>query len=119
MQVDLAIDFALIEAEAEAEGGIRGDEAEGKGKGRHNDAAGKWNGYKALEENVWKTWFSPVEEGVISRVLAMAGKGNVAEDVELGFHFCYGDSGHKHFVEPKDTGRIARVMNAVLEGCWE
>jgi hypothetical protein len=31
--------------------------------------------------------------------------------VELGWHFCYGDAGHKHFVEPRDTGLMVMIAN--------
>lgn len=33
--------------------------------------------------------------------------------VELGIHLCYGDPGHKHAVEPKDTGLMVSVANAL------
>lgn len=31
--------------------------------------------------------------------------------IELGWHFCYGDAGHKHFVEPRDTGLMVDIAN--------
>jgi len=31
--------------------------------------------------------------------------------VELGWHFCYGDAGHKHFVEPRDTRLMVDIAN--------
>jgi hypothetical protein len=37
----------------------------------------------------------------------------IPEPVELGWHFCYGDAGHKHFVEPRDTALMVRVGNAL------
>ena len=40
----------------------------------------------------------------------------VSEDVALGFHLCYGDMGHKHFVEPKDTALLVELGNAILNG---
>jgi hypothetical protein len=33
--------------------------------------------------------------------------------VEAGIHLCYGDSGHKHFCEPEDTGYLVDVANGV------
>ena len=33
--------------------------------------------------------------------------------MELGYHLCHGDSGHKHFVEPENTGWLVRVANAL------
>jgi hypothetical protein len=35
----------------------------------------------------------------------------VPADVELGLHLCYGDPGHKHVVEPKDTGLMVEFAN--------
>jgi hypothetical protein len=34
---------------------------------------------------------------------------------ELGFHFCYGDSGRKHSVDPKDTGLMVALANRLTE----
>ena len=41
---------------------------------------------------------------------------HVPEDVELGYHLCYGDAGHKHFVEPEDTTRLVEVANGISAG---
>jgi hypothetical protein len=38
----------------------------------------------------------------------------VPQSVELGFHLCYGDADHKHFIEPKSTALLVDVANAVL-----
>jgi hypothetical protein len=35
----------------------------------------------------------------------------VPSAVELGFHFCYGDSNHKHSLEPEDTRVMVEVAN--------
>src|SRR5207248_6564881 len=40
----------------------------------------------------------------------------VPEDVELGYHLCYGDAGHKHFVEPADASKLVGVANAISAG---
>jgi len=37
----------------------------------------------------------------------------IPNDVELGIHLCYGDFGAKHFIEPKDAGRMVEVANAM------
>jgi methionine synthase II (cobalamin-independent) len=36
---------------------------------------------------------------------------HVPGDVELMFHFCYGDSNHKHVIEPLDMGDMVDVAN--------
>jgi hypothetical protein len=35
----------------------------------------------------------------------------VPVDVELGLHLCYGDPGHKHMVDPKDTSIMVEFVN--------
>ncbi|MBV8055481.1 MAG: hypothetical protein JO071_09615, partial [Deltaproteobacteria bacterium] len=37
--------------------------------------------------------------------------GSVPAGVELGLHLCYGDPGHKHIYEPKDTGPAVDFAN--------
>ncbi|MDF2120260.1 hypothetical protein PY365_32340 [Roseiarcaceae bacterium H3SJ34-1] len=36
---------------------------------------------------------------------------HIPDAVELGWHFCYGDAGHKHFVEPHDTRLMVDIAN--------
>jgi methionine synthase II (cobalamin-independent) len=36
---------------------------------------------------------------------------HVPADIELMFHFCYGDSNHKHVVEPTDMGDMVDMAN--------
>lgn len=38
----------------------------------------------------------------------------VPDDVELGIHLCYGDPGHKHVVEPKDTALMVEFGNRLF-----
>ena len=38
-----------------------------------------------------------------SRILLDLGN-HVPDDIELLYHFCYGDAGHRHVVEPTDMG---------------
>ncbi|WP_250004965.1 hypothetical protein [Actinoplanes sp. M2I2] len=38
----------------------------------------------------------------------------VPPNVELGFHFCYGDVAHRHFIQPKDTGLMVELATAFL-----
>jgi hypothetical protein len=41
---------------------------------------------------------------------------HVPEDIELMFHFCYGDSNHRHVVEPTDMADMVVMANALTEG---
>jgi hypothetical protein len=36
---------------------------------------------------------------------------HVPADIELMFHFCYGDSNHKHVIEPHDMGDLVDMAN--------
>jgi hypothetical protein len=60
-----------------------------------------------LSYPLFKPWFSPVSEGIVGRLAELAKA--VDEDVELGFHFCYGDMDHAHFVEPKDISLMVQL----------
>ncbi len=37
----------------------------------------------------------------------------VPNDVELGFHLCYGDYDARHFIEPLDAGKLVGMANAL------
>jgi len=54
--------------------------------------------------------------GIIPRVLALTKAGDIAPGIEMGFHLCYGDAGHKHFAEPGDTGLMVKVAKDVIKG---
>ena len=36
---------------------------------------------------------------------------HVPADIDLMFHFCYGDAGHKHVIEPTDMGDMVEFAN--------
>ncbi len=40
----------------------------------------------------------------------------VPADVELMFHFCYGDSNHRHVVEPTDMADMVELANRLTKG---
>ena len=66
----------------------------------------------AVLEGLWPTWFENAEAGIVAMLAALGDR--VPAQVEMGYHFCYGDAGHKHFVEPKDTSLMVRIANAVF-----
>jgi hypothetical protein len=68
----------------------------------------------ALLEGVWESGFGDVEAEVTRRVTELGNA--VPESAELGFHFCYGDLGHQHFVQPRDTSVLARLASQVGAG---
>lgn len=40
----------------------------------------------------------------------------VPDEAQMGYHFCYGDAGHQHFVEPSNTEHLAWAIQTVLGG---
>jgi hypothetical protein len=84
----------------------------------HAELAIQWD--VALEMGMWEgvggpfePWFDPVEDGIVDRLVRCARA--VPNDVELGFHLCYGDFGHEHFVEPADAGNLADISQRLTE----
>ena len=50
-------------------------------------------------------------EGSITRVTELGAL--VPEPVQLGYHLCYGDPGHKHIVEPENLETSVKFSNAI------
>lgn len=59
-------------------------------------------------------WFADTQRGIETRLIRIGE--HVPADVELGYHFCYGSFGGKHFVEPKDMAAMVRLANALSRG---
>lgn len=79
----------------------------------HDELAIQWD--VAVEfgllEGAAFSYFENTKEEILERLIKL---GNwVPSDVELGYHLCYGDAEHKHFVEPKDTALLVEVANAI------
>jgi hypothetical protein len=55
--------------------------------------------------------YAPME--FLAAALARA-SGRVPADVELGLHFCYGNPGGRHIIEPDDTGLMVKFANRIL-----
>jgi hypothetical protein len=59
-------------------------------------------------------WFDNAEHGIIERLVRLGD--HIPRGVEVGYHLCYGDFAHKHFIEPKDMALMVRVANALAVG---
>ncbi len=79
----------------------------------HDQLAIQWDArYEfAMLDGGMGVWFDDVRAGVLERMLRLSRQ--VPADVELGFHLCYGDDEHGHFVEPDDAGQLVGVANAL------
>jgi hypothetical protein len=62
-----------------------------------------------LLEGTWPAHFEDVPAGVRERLARLAAI--VPRDVALGFHLCYGDFGHHHFMQPVDASTLVYVAN--------
>jgi hypothetical protein len=82
----------------------------------HDQLAVQWD--VAVEfgilEGVWPVYFSNVRDEIVERLLRLSQQ--VPNDVEMGFHLCYGDAGHQHFKQPEDTAKLVDIANAVSSG---
>ena len=58
---------------------------------------------------------SHVKENIMDQLTNRVGKllDLVPLEAEVGIHLCYGDSGHKHFCEPKDATFLANFANGI------
>ncbi len=79
----------------------------------HDQLAIQWdtNFEFGMLEGVFPVWFEDVKGGILERLLRLSRQ--VPLDVQLGYHFCYGDVQHRHFKEPADAGKLVDVANAL------
>lgn len=79
----------------------------------HGELAIQWD--VCLEifilEGIRQAYFPDKFAGCVARLVAIGNR--VPPAAELGYHFCYGDFRHKHTVEPKDTGLMVDMANAI------
>ncbi|WP_454885381.1 hypothetical protein [Sphingomonas oryzagri] len=55
--------------------------------------------------------YQPGFEGSVARLARLVDA--VDAGAEVGIHFCYGDAGAKHIVEPDDLGVVVRLIGAI------
>jgi hypothetical protein len=60
-----------------------------------------------------ETFVDRSKEGLLRRIVDLGNA--VPSDIDLGFHLCYGDPGHKHLVEPTDLGLSVELANVIVE----
>lgn len=82
----------------------------------HGELAIQWDvavEFGLLEGAAFRS-YTRVKAGIIEQLVRLGNQ--VPVDVELGYHLCYGDAGHKHFVEPEDTSKLVEVANGISAG---
>jgi hypothetical protein len=82
----------------------------------HHELAIQWD--VAVEfgilERAMASSYEEAKRGVVERLVRLGHR--VPADIELGYRLCYGDAGHKHFVEPADASKLVEVANAISAG---
>lgn len=66
-----------------------------------------------LKDPYFKAYFSPVKAGLFERLTRITKA--VDAEVQLGFHLCYGDRAHMHFVQPADAKLLVEMANTVVQ----
>lgn len=66
-----------------------------------------------IQDPYLSPYFSFVKSGILECMKRLAAA--VRANVELGYHLCYGDMGHVHFVQPTDAGLLVEMANAIVE----
>ena len=66
-----------------------------------------------IQDPFFKPYFSSVKEGILERISRLSSAVN--QDVQLGFHLCYGDRSHKHFVQPENAGLLVEVATSIVQ----
>ncbi|KAL6713928.1 hypothetical protein ACLMJK_008422 [Lecanora helva] len=60
----------------------------------------------------FKPHFSPIKQGLLERLNQVCAE--LPREVKLGFHLCYGDLRHKHFVESEDLALLVDLANSIV-----
>lgn len=81
----------------------------------HDQLAVQWEVVYPLGvlEGEWTVYLQEPEKEIPSFMAGLADR--IPEGVQTGFHLCYGDSGHRHFKQPADTGIMVSVANGIFE----
>jgi hypothetical protein len=73
--------------------------------------------FARLERNDVSSYGRDKAETLASFGKILTDLGNhVPRDIELMFHFCYGDSNHRHVVEPTDMADMVAMANRLSQG---
>lgn len=67
----------------------------------------------STQDQYWKPYFSPAKDHIFDQLNRLAAA--VDPHVEIGYHLCYGDLGHVHFVQPPDTALLVEMANSIVQ----
>lgn len=81
----------------------------------HEDLAIQWD--VAVEIAILEGSFPATAtqdfDGILRRLVRLAG--HVPEDIQLGYHLCWGDYEHRHFKEPESLALAVEVANRIAD----
>jgi len=79
----------------------------------HEDLAIQWDVAREFLclEGMYSSFHDDDLTGYVENIAKLGSY--IADDIELGYHFCYGDFGHKHSIEPKDMTHLVNVANGI------
>ncbi|MCY3733396.1 MAG: hypothetical protein OXG42_03870 [Chloroflexi bacterium] len=82
----------------------------------HDELAIQWDTAVefAILEGLLPSFLASPEAEIVERLVRLGSR--VREGVETGYHLCYGDVEHQHFVEPSDTAKLVVIANGVCAG---
>ncbi|MCJ1379123.1 hypothetical protein MMC17_002223 [Xylographa soralifera] len=66
-----------------------------------------------IKDDIYKPYFSSVKEGILVRISKLSAA--VDQGVQLGYHLCYGDHFHEHFIQPEDTGQLVEIATGIVQ----
>jgi hypothetical protein len=81
----------------------------------HDALAVQWDVATEMSwwERVYPAPFENIEDGIVDHLVRLGQA--VPDDVELGFHLCYGSMNNRHWKEPADTANLAAVANRLAK----
>ena len=68
----------------------------------------------AILEGLVASFLSDPEAEIVERLVRLGNR--VPVGVEVGYHLCYGDVEHQHFIEPADTKKLVAIANGLCAG---
>ena len=64
------------------------------------------------DDPYFEPYFAPLKHGIMQRWRQLAAA--VDQNVQIGFHLCYGDVRHRHFIEPEDSRLVVDLANDLV-----
>ena len=82
----------------------------------HDQIAWQWDNAHDMQafDGARQSYFPFHRDGIADRLVACGDA--VPRAIEMGYHFCYGSFGGKHFVEPRDMAAMVDLANRLAAG---